>query len=75
LRVLDQPDTFAEALADMQWRKQLNLAGDIVESRRLAEEHFHIDRVADKLMGVLNTVLVRSKGGREGMFKEASSSP
>jgi len=70
----DPPETFAEALADIWRRKQLNLAGDIEESRRLAEEHFHIDRVADKLMGVLNTVLVRTKGGREGMLKESSSS-
>jgi glycosyltransferase involved in cell wall biosynthesis len=70
----DQPETFAQALADMWRRKQLNLAGDVVESRRVAEEHFHIDPVVDRLMGVLNTVLVRTKGGREGMLKESSSS-
>jgi glycosyltransferase involved in cell wall biosynthesis len=70
----DEPETFAQALADMWRRKQLNLAGDVLESRRVAEEHFHIDRVVDRLMGVLNTVLVRTKGGREGMLKESSSS-
>jgi glycosyltransferase involved in cell wall biosynthesis len=70
----DQPETFAEALADMWRRKQLNLAGDIVESRRVAEEQFNIDRVVDRLMGVLDSVLVRSRGGREGMLKESSSS-
>jgi hypothetical protein len=30
--------------------------------------------VIDRLMGVLNTVLVRTKGKREGMLKESSSS-
>ncbi len=70
----DQPETFAEALADMWRRKQLNLVGDLVESRRVAESHFHIDRVVDKLMGVLKTILIRSKGGREGVLEESSSS-
>jgi hypothetical protein len=70
----DQPETFAEALAEMWRRKQLNLAGDVVESRRVAEEHFNIDRVVDRLIGVLDSVLVRSKGGREGMLEESSSS-
>lgn len=70
----DQPETFAEALADMQRRKQLNLAGDIGESRRVAEEHFHIDRVLDRLMRVLDSVLARSGTGREGVIEESSSS-
>jgi hypothetical protein len=55
-------------------RKQLNLAGDVLESRRVAEKHFHIDRVVDRLMGVLNTVLVRTKGGCEGLLKGSSLS-
>jgi glycosyltransferase involved in cell wall biosynthesis len=54
----DQPETFAQAIADMWRRKQLNLAGDVLESRRVAEEHFRIERVVERLMGVLNTVLV-----------------
>jgi len=70
----DQPETFAQALADMWRRKQLNLAGDIVESRRVAESHFHIDRVVDRLMGVLKSALVRSRGGRERVLEESSSS-
>ena len=70
----DHPETFAQALTDMWRRKQLNLAGDVLESRRVAEEYFHIDRVVDRLMRVLNTVLAHSKGGRNGMVKESSSS-
>jgi glycosyltransferase involved in cell wall biosynthesis len=58
----DQPETFARALAEMWRRKQLHLTGDFTESRRLAEEHFHIDRVADRLMGILDSVLSRSRG-------------
>jgi glycosyltransferase involved in cell wall biosynthesis len=70
----DQPETFAEALAEMWRRKQLNLAGEIVESRRVAEEHFNIDRVVDRLMGVLDAVLVRSRGGGEVVLEKSSSS-
>jgi glycosyltransferase involved in cell wall biosynthesis len=70
----DQPETFAEALADMWRRKQLDLAGDIVESRRVAESYFHIDRVVDSLMGVLKSALVRSRGGRERVLEGSSAS-
>jgi glycosyltransferase involved in cell wall biosynthesis len=70
----DQPETFAEALADMWRRKQLDLAGDIVESRRVAESYFHIDRVVDSLMGVLKSALVRSRGGRERVLEGSNAS-
>jgi glycosyltransferase involved in cell wall biosynthesis len=70
----DQPETFAEALAEMWRRKQLNLAGGMVESRRVAEEHFHIDRVVGRLMRVLDSVLVRCRRGRGGVLEESSSS-
>jgi glycosyltransferase involved in cell wall biosynthesis len=60
----DQPQTFAQALAEMWRRKRLDQVGDPMVSRRTAEEHFRVDRVVDRLMGVLESAIVHSRGCR-----------
>jgi glycosyltransferase involved in cell wall biosynthesis len=70
----DKPETFARALGEMWQRQRLNPGDDFLESRRVAEEHFHIDRVVERLKGVLDSVLARSKGGREKVFQKSGSS-
>jgi hypothetical protein len=42
-------------------RKRSNHFGDPMESRLAAEEHFHIDRVSDRLARVLESVILRGK--------------
>jgi glycosyltransferase involved in cell wall biosynthesis len=59
----DQAETFAAALAEMWRRKGANQLGEAMESRRVAEEHFHVDRVVDRLMRVLESVVVRARSG------------
>jgi glycosyltransferase involved in cell wall biosynthesis len=59
----DKPETFARALAEMSARKVLGQPGSFMESHRVAEEHFHIDRVVDRLIGVLDSALARSRVG------------
>jgi glycosyltransferase involved in cell wall biosynthesis len=59
----DQAETFAGALAEMWQRKRANQLGEAMESRRVAEEHFHVDRVADRLMRVIESVVVRARAG------------
>jgi glycosyltransferase involved in cell wall biosynthesis len=56
----DKPETFARALAEMSARKALGKPGGYMESRRAAEEHFHIDRVVDLLIEVLDSALACS---------------
>ena len=65
----DQPETFARALEAMWERKRLNLDKDPLESRRLAEEHFSIDRVADALAGMLASVLAHSSSTRKSQLQ------
>jgi glycosyltransferase involved in cell wall biosynthesis len=67
----DQPKTFARALAEMGRRKRLNQLGNFTVSRRTAEEYFHVDRVVDRLMPVLKSVVVRSRGRRGYESKKA----
>jgi hypothetical protein len=62
----DQPETFARALAEMWRRKRANQLDDFMISRRTADEYFHVDRVVDRLMRILEGVLARSARGREG---------
>jgi glycosyltransferase involved in cell wall biosynthesis len=74
----DRPETFARALAEMFRRKRVNRLADLEPSRRAAEEHFQIDRVVDRLMRVLESVVVRSRGGQvyeseRGLQKSGSS--
>jgi len=57
----DQAETFAGALAEMWRRKNANQLGEAVESRRVAEEHFHVDRVVDRLIRVFESMIVRPK--------------
>jgi glycosyltransferase involved in cell wall biosynthesis len=56
----DQAETFADALVEMWRRKRANQLGETMESRRIAKEHFHIDRVVDRLMAILGSVAVRA---------------
>jgi glycosyltransferase involved in cell wall biosynthesis len=65
----DRAETLAGALAEMSQRKGANQPGAAMESRRVAEKHFHIDRVADRLVRVLGSVVVRTGPGT----KSASS--
>jgi glycosyltransferase involved in cell wall biosynthesis len=57
----DRSETFAVALAEMWRRKCANQLGEAMESRRVAEEHFHVDRVVDRLIRVLESVAVRAR--------------
>jgi glycosyltransferase involved in cell wall biosynthesis len=57
----DRADTFARALAEMWRRKRANQLGDATESRQVAEKHFHIDRVVDRLMSILESVVDRGE--------------
>jgi len=59
----DQPETFARAISEMWQRKRADQLGDFMVSRRMAEEHFDIERVADRLIRVLASVASRSRGG------------
>ena len=70
----DRPETYARALATMWQRQGLNPGDDFLESRRVAEAYFHIDRVVERLMGVLDSVLAHSRGGREKAFQASDSS-
>jgi glycosyltransferase involved in cell wall biosynthesis len=65
----DQPETFARALVEMERRKRSGQLGDFMVSRRAAEEYFHADRVADRLMRVLGSVVVRSRGRQDSESK------
>ncbi len=67
----DQPETFARALAEMWRRKRADQFGDSMVSRRAAEEYFHIDRVVDRLMRVLESVVIRSPDGQRCESKRA----
>jgi glycosyltransferase involved in cell wall biosynthesis len=67
----DHPETFAQALAEMGRRQGLNRLRDPLESRRVAEEHFQIDRVTDRLIGVLDSVTVRSITRQGSAWKRA----
>jgi glycosyltransferase involved in cell wall biosynthesis len=60
----DLPETFARALAEMWHRKQLDQLGDSMVSRWGAKEYFHVDRVVDCLVRVLESVVVRSRIGQ-----------
>jgi glycosyltransferase involved in cell wall biosynthesis len=64
----DHPETFARALAEMWRRKRLNQLGDFTMSRRLAEDHFQIDLVVERLARVLESV--RSRRGRPDEYKK-----
>ena len=66
----DQPETFARALVEMWRRKRVNQLGDLMLCRRAAEEHFQVDRVVDRLMRILESVVVRSRGGRGSESKK-----
>ena len=70
----DKPETFARALSEIWQRQRLNSGEDFLESRRVAEEHFHIDRVVERLSGILDSVLARSRGGQEKVFQKSGSS-
>jgi glycosyltransferase involved in cell wall biosynthesis len=70
----DRPETFARSLSEMWQRRRLNQGDDFLESRRVAEEHFQVDRVVERLSGVLDSVLARSRGGHEKVFQKSTSS-
>lgn len=70
----DKPETFARALSDIRQRQRLNAGDDFLESRRAAEEYFHVERVVERLSGVLDSVLARSRGGQEKVLQKSSSS-
>jgi glycosyltransferase involved in cell wall biosynthesis len=57
----DRPETFARALAEMGRRKRLNQQGDFMVSRQAAEEYFHVDRILDRFLRVLESVAGRSR--------------
>ena len=69
----DRPETYARALATMCRRQELNTGDDFLESRRVAEAHFHIDRVVKRLMMVLDTALTHSRGGSQTAFQASAS--
>jgi glycosyltransferase involved in cell wall biosynthesis len=60
----DQPETFARAVAEMWRRKRAGQLGDFMISRRMAEQYFEIDPVADRLIRVLESVAARSRDGQ-----------
>ncbi|MGA7125164.1 MAG: glycosyltransferase, partial [Chthoniobacterales bacterium] len=49
----ERPQTFAEALAEMHRRKMTGNLGEPAASRFVAEQNFHIDRVTDGLIRIL----------------------
>ena len=59
----DRPETFAEALAEVARRKLAGQMGEPAVSRSMAEKYFDIDRVTDRLVDVLQTVVKRKLGG------------
>jgi len=61
----DRAETFAGALAEIWRRKCANQLGEAMESLRVAEEHFHTDRVVDRLMRVLESVVVRATAQKD----------
>jgi glycosyltransferase involved in cell wall biosynthesis len=57
----DGAETFAEALIEMYRRKRSGEWGDPAVSRAVAEANFHIDRVTDELIRILELVLARKQ--------------
>ena len=58
----DRSITFAEALAEMHRRKTSGKLGEPAMSRAVAEQNFHIDRVTDRLIQILEMVKRNRKG-------------
>jgi glycosyltransferase involved in cell wall biosynthesis len=52
----ERAETFAEALVEMHQRKMSGNLGEPAASRSVAEKNFHIDRVTDGLISLLETI-------------------
>jgi glycosyltransferase involved in cell wall biosynthesis len=57
----DHPETFAAALAEMSRRKGASQHAETKESRRVAEESFHVDAVVDRLIAILRYVAFETR--------------